>query len=256
MSIWERIHNRFRPASNQHDPEFLSLAAEVQRQLGYTFKDLHLLQKALTHASFSAMRDLPYSYERLEFLGDAVLQLTVTEHLFKTHPHLNEGTLTKYRTILVNGSYLADCAESMRMEEWIRMTRSAKAPRNRENDSIMADVVEAVIGALYLDGGLEVAQDWILREIVARKPDYADDLQNFNFKGQLAERCQRLRLGNPDYEITHTEGPDHDRWYTVQVIISGKPAGFGEGHSKKEASQRASEDTLNNWDLLFPDKPA
>ncbi len=251
MALWQRISRSFKKQSSI-SPEFAADLNRLESEIGYHFKNPNLLERALTHSSYSAQKELPFSYERLEFLGDAVLQLTVSEYLFKQHPHLNEGTLTKYRTILVNGNYLAECAEAIGVHNWVRHSTGSKGQRSRESDSIMSDVVEAIIGALYLDGSLAAASEWIHREIISRKPDYADDLKNFNFKGQLAERCQRLHLGNPEFEITNTEGPDHDRWYTVQVVISGRVAGFGEGHSKKEASQKASEDSLNNWDAIFP----
>lgn len=252
MALWQRILSPFK---NRGDisAEFADELAHLESEIGYRFTNPNLLERALTHASYSAEKDLPFSYERLEFLGDAVLQLTVSEYLFKQHPHLNEGTLTKYRTILVNGSYLAECARGIGVQSWVRHSTATRGQRSRESDSIMADVVEAIIGALYIDGGLDSASRWIHSEIISRKPNYADELKQFNHKGQLAERCQRLHLGTPEYEITNTTGPDHDRCYTVQVVINGRVAGFGEGHSKKEASQRASEDTLNNWDAIFPE---
>jgi ribonuclease-3 len=244
----------FRP-SNFSQPiseEFRTKRPEVEKILGYKFNEPHLLERALTHSSFASENNKEYSYERLEFLGDAVLQLVVSAYLFKQHKHLNEGTLTKYRTILVNGAYLAECASRLGLSQWIMMSDSSKRGGQRESDSIMADVVESIIAAMYKDGGYRKAASWVMDNIIAGKPDYAEELQSFNHKGQLAEKCQRLKLGNPVYEVTKTTGPDHDPLYLIQVTIDGTVVGFGEGRNKKEASQCASEDSLKNWDIHFP----
>ena len=103
-----------------------------------------------------------------------------------------------------------------------------------------------------MDGGYQAAAKWVKKHVIDGRPDYANELQSFNYKGQLAEKCQRLKLGNPVYEVTKTIGPDHDPQYMIQVSIDGKVVGFGEGKNKKEASQHASEDTLKNWDIHFP----
>ncbi len=226
----------------------------IEKILGYSFKKPHLLERALTHSSFASQNNIRYSYERLEFLGDAVLQLVVSDYLFKTHLHLNEGTLTKYRTILVNGSYLAECATRLDLGRWILLSKSSRRGGKRDNDSIMADVIESLIAAIYIDGGYEPAARWVKTHVIAGKPDYAEELGSFNHKGQLAEKCQRLKMGNPVYEVTKTTGPDHDPFYMIQVSIDGSIVGFGEGRNKKEASQHASEDTLKNWDVFFPNK--
>lgn len=233
-------------------PEFQQKRSAIEQTLGYSFKEPHLLEKAITHSSFASQNNIEYSYERLEFLGDAVLQLVVTDYLFKQHSHLNEGTLTKYRTILVNGAYLAECATRLDLGRWILMSESSKRVGQRDNDSIMADVVESLIAAIYADGGYQEAAKWVRKHIISSKPDYAAELQSFNHKGQLAEKCQRLKLGNPEYEVTKTTGPDHDPLYMIQVSIDGIVVGFGEGRNKKEASQHASEDSLKNWDIHFP----
>ncbi len=224
----------------------------IEKTLNYTFKEPHLLERALTHSSFASQNNIRYSYERLEFLGDAVLQLVVSDYLFKTHLHLNEGTLTKYRTILVNGNYLSKCANRLDLGRWILLSDSSRRGGQRDNDSIMADVIESLIAAIYMDGGYECASEWVKKNVIAGKLDYAAELQSFNHKGQLAEKCQRLKIGNPTFEVTKTTGPDHDPIYMIQVSIDGTVVGFGEGRNKKEASQHASEDTLKNWDVHFP----
>jgi len=230
---------------------FTKNRSAIEKTLGYAFRKPYLLDRALTHSSFASQNKISYSYERLEFLGDAVLQLVVSDYLFKTHLHLNEGTLTKYRTILVNGSYLAECAARLDLGRWILLSDSSRQTGQRDNESIMADVMESLIAAIYLDGGFEPAAQWIMKHVIAGKPDYAEELQSFNYKGQLAEKCQRLKMGNPVFEVNKTTGPDHDPLYMIQVSIDGTVVGFGEGRNKKEASQQASEDTLKNWDVHF-----
>jgi len=250
MSLFSNIFRKKHQGPQISESIARELSA-IEATLGYSFKNPHLLERALTHSSYASQNNIDYSYERLEFLGDAVLQLIVSDFLFKTHRHLNEGTLTKYRTILVNGSYLAECANRLDLGRWIRMSKSSRRGGQRDNDSIMADVSESLIAAIYLDGGYAPATAWVMNHVIAEKPDYADELQSFNHKGQLAEKCQRLKLGNPGYEVTKTTGPDHDPLYLIQVSINGKVVGFGEGHNKKEASQNASADTLKNWDIHF-----
>lgn len=237
------------PGVSDHFAKNLSA---IENTLGYSFSKPHLLERALTHSSFASQNNIRYSYERLEFLGDAVLQLVVSDYLFKTHLHLNEGTLTKYRTILVNGNYLSECALRLDLGKWILLSDSSRRSGQRDNDSIMADVIESLIAAIYLDGGYESALSWVKKHVIAGKADYASELQSFNYKGQLAEKCQRLKMGNPAFEVTKTTGPDHDPIYMIQVSIDGTVVGFGEGRNKKEASQEASEDTLKNWDVFFP----
>lgn len=231
---------------------FAKNQTNIEKILGYKFLNPHLLERALTHSSFASQNNISYSYERLEFLGDAVLQLVVSDYLFKTHLHLNEGTLTKYRTILVNGSYLSECANRLDLGRWILISDSSRRGGQRDNDSIMADVIESLIAAIYMDGGYEPAARWVKQHVIAGKPEYAEELQSFNYKGQLAEKCQRLKIGNPVFEVNKTTGPDHDPLYLIQVSIDGTVVGFGEGRNKKEASQHASEDSLKNWDIHFP----
>ena len=239
------------PVVSEH---FVKNLPKIEKALGYVFSQPHLLERALTHSSFASQNNIQYSYERLEFLGDAVLQLVVSDFLFKSHLHLNEGTLTKYRTILVNGNYLAECANRLELGKWILLSDSSRRGGQRDNDSIMADVIESLIAAIYMDGGYEPAAEWVKQHVIAGKADYAAELQSFNYKGQLAEKCQRLKMGNPSFEVTKTTGPDHDPVYMIQVTIDGTVVGFGEGRNKKEASQHASEDTLKNWDVFFADR--
>ena len=251
MSLWGKFFGN-RVEQLPISDAFKKDLPAIEKVLGYSFKSPHFLERALTHSSFASQNNIQFSYERLEFLGDAVLQLVVSDYLFKTHTHLNEGTLTKYRTILVNGAYLKECATRLDLAQWILLSESSKQSGQRDNESILADVIESLIAAIYMDGGYRAAAKWVKKHVIDGRPDYANELQSFNHKGQLAEKCQRLKLGNPVYEVTKTVGPDHDPVYMIQVSIDGKIVGFGEGRNKKEASQHASEDTLKNWEIHFP----
>jgi len=240
------------PHSPPANPDLLRSAPELQTAIGYQFSDLFLLEKALTHTSYAASQERAYSYERLEFLGDAVLELVVSSYLFQKHADLNEGTLTKFRTMLVNTLHLADRGKDLQIGKWILTAKSvSNSTQIITSNSILADVMESLIAAIYMDGGLAAATQFIQRFVITDHPTYIDELQSFNFKGQLIERCQRDNLGTPEYEITKTTGPDHEPSYIMQVVVNGDVVGFGEGRSKKEASQLAAEDALKNWDALF-----
>ncbi|MCF7798115.1 MAG: ribonuclease III [Lentisphaeria bacterium] len=237
---------------NAVSPELLAIAPALQETIGYRFKNLFLLEKALTHTSYAASQERAFSYERLEFLGDAVLELIVSEYLFQKHRDLNEGILTKYRTILVNTQHLADRAREISLGQWILTAKPLNShDKPAISTGILADVMEALIAAIYMDGGLDAATDFVKCFIITDQSTYVDELQSFNYKGQLIERCQRNNLGTPEYEITKTTGPDHEPNYIMQVVVNGEVLGFGEGHSKKEASQLAAEDALKNWDAFF-----
>jgi ribonuclease III len=225
---------------------------DVEKCIQYTFKNPSLLAEALTHSSYSLGHTIYEDhYERLEFLGDAVLQLVATDFIFEQHPHLNEGTLTKYRTILVNGNFLTSCSTDLGLHNFLRASNAILSRNDREQESIRADIVESVIGAIYIDGSYEDAKNFIHHFILKLKPNYSEDLQTFNYKGQLAEKCQRLGLGTPIYLVSEESGPDHSRIFIMQTQIQDKIIGFGEGFSKKEASQNAANDALKNWNLSF-----
>lgn len=240
------------PQPLQANPDLIKTAPALQTAIHYHFNDLFLLEKALTHTSYAASQERAFSYERLEFLGDAVLELVISDYLFQKHTDLNEGTLTKFRTMLVNTLHLADRARDLSLGKWILTAKSAQATTS---NSILADVMESLIAAIYMDGGLESATKFIQSFVITENPTYIDELQSFNYKGQLIERCQRDNLGTPEYEVTQTTGPDHEPSYIMQVVVNGDVVGFGEGRSKKEASQLAAEDALKNWDALFDRKP-
>ena len=197
------------------------------------------LERALTHRSFAYENGGLPTNERLEFLGDAVLGLVVTDTLFRRHPDLPEGQLAKLRAAVVNMRALADIGRGLDVGAHLRLGRGEESTGGRDKSSILADAVEALIGAAYLDRGLEAAAGLVHR-LVDDMIDRADVLgAGPDWKTSLQELAAQLGLGSPDYRITGT-GPDHAKTFTAEVVLDGTPRGWGTGRSKKEAEQAAA----------------
>ncbi len=208
-------------------------------RLGHRFNDPELLELALTHRSWCAEHSGSSSNERLEFLGDAVLSLVVTRRLYERFGDWTEGDLAKTRASLVNAATLAEVGRSVGLGEQLRLGRGEDASGGRRKPSILADALEAVIGAVYLDGGLGAADDAVGRLLGARldaaasSPGYAD------FKTRLQELAARIGLDPPAYGVS-ASGPAHDRQFRAEVRAGGT-TGVGTGSTKKDAEQRAAE---------------
>lgn len=212
---------------------------ELQKRIGYTFRDENLLQQALTHSSYANEHgsNRMTCNERLEFLGDAVLELASSEYLFRHYPERPEGELTKLRASIVCESALADVAESLNLPASIRLGKGEEATGGRERPSIVSDALEAVIGAIYLDGGFANAKEFVWHCIM-------DDIDKrklfYDSKTILQELVQEKNLGEVKYELLYTEGPDHARVFTSGVFIAGTQTGTGSGRNKKMAEQVAA----------------
>ncbi len=221
----------------------LSELATLEERLGVRFRDRSLLDLALRHGSFSHERgrDPAKSYERLEFLGDAVLSLVVGDYLYRRDPESNEGGLAKQRARLVNEAALASIAVRLGLGRYLLLGKGEEKGGGRQRPSMLADAVEAVIGAVYIDSGYGVSHAMITRWL----GDVADDIQRAgeDFKSRLQERLQRRRQ-MPRYRIIQEEGPDHARMFLAIVEVSGRPLGEGRGRSKKEAEQAAASAAL------------
>lgn len=217
----------------------------LEAALGYTFADRELLTAALTHRSHSSEDPTAGNYERLEFLGDAVLQLAVTEHLFTAYPNMPEGQMAKLRAAVVNEVVLAALGRRLGIGAHLLLGRGEEVTGGREKPSILADVVEALLGALYLDGGYGEALRVIMEHFGAEidRRAHAPGVGDFKTRLQesLAKRGQR-----PEYEV-RDEGPDHDKVFTAVVRINGKIRGAGSGSSKKAAEQAAAEAALDQF---------
>jgi len=214
----------------------------VQAKLDYTFEDLSLLRLALVHRSHTHMLGggRLESNERLEFLGDSVLGLVVNTYLYRHYPRLEEGDLTKMKSKLVCGESLTRVASRFELGEHIQMSRGEAATGGRKRASILADAVEAIIGAVYLDGGLKAATDvlelWLLDDADA----FLTERALVNDKSRLQEMIQARHKSPPVYRLAHASGPDHARTFTVEVLFGVTVLGLGSGPSKKRAEQAAA----------------
>jgi len=215
----------------------------LESRLGHRFDDPSRLALALTHRSWCAEHPGEPSNERLEFLGDAVLGLIVTDHIFGRFPKLPEGQLAKVRASVVSSASLSIVGESIRLGEELRLGRGEEVSGGRSKPSILADAVEAVIGAIHLDGGFESASRFVLSQLgeqideAARRPGAGD------YKTQLQEMAAGSGLQPPIYEVTST-GPEHNKLFHATVRLHEDIAGSGKGSSKKEAEQDAARDAL------------
>lgn len=216
---------------------------ELQERIGYHFNDIGLLKRALTHSSFTNEQKINKNgdYERLEFLGDAVLELVSSDFLFHRYEKLSEGELTKLRASMVCEPALAFCARDIELGEYIRLGRGEELSGGRERESIVSDVMEAVIGAIYLDSGMEQAKSFIFRYILS-------DLENkrlfYDSKSRLQEIVQGTLKKEFHYELLEEFGPEHDKYFVVQAVLDGQSIGSGQGRTKKAAEQEAAYQAL------------
>lgn len=213
--------------------------------LGYDFDSPELMTLALTHRSYAAEHDLDISYERLEFLGDAVLQLAVTRHLYDTYRHMAEGEMAKVRAAVVNRKTLAGVARNLGLGASILLGQGEEASGGRDKDSILADVVEAVLGAIYLDGGYQPAADLILRHWVTLIEERATAPGQRDYKTRLQEILAQ-RGQAPRYELTDS-GPDHAKQFAAELWVDDRIIGRGTGSSKKRAEQAAAKDATSKF---------
>jgi ribonuclease-3 len=213
---------------------------ELRAQLGVPALDPGLLERALTHRSFAYEHGGLPTNERLEFLGDSVLGVVVTEALYVTHPDLSEGSLAKLRAAVVNARALAEVARALGLGDYIRLGRGEEATGGRDKSSILSDTVEAVIGAVYLDKGFVVAGQVVHRLFDPLMSAAAELGAGLDWKTSLQELAADRSLGVPEYLIDES-GPDHEKTFVARVRVGGSVYGHGMGRSKKEAEQQAAE---------------
>ena len=206
----------------------------LEERLGYTFRDRKRLEGALYHSSYAnEHRSLGiHSNERLEFLGDAVLGLVTADYLFRKHPDLPEGDLTRIRAALVCEESLHEVAQSLDLGSYLKLGKGEEAGGGRQRASILADATESVFAAVYLDGGLEAARALIHRVLLDKERE--TDVEE---RQELVQRRSNQTL---QYELVSASGPDHAKVFTSRVLLNGQPIGKGQGHSKKEAEQAAA----------------
>jgi len=222
---------------------------ELQILLGYEFADTVLLQQALIHSSYGFEKNLAgKNNETLEFLGDAVLDLTVSDMLFKTYPGVTEGELTKMRAGLVRESTLADMARTLALGDFLLLGKGEESSHGREKASILSSVFEALIGAIYLDRGYESALKLVSTHFVSFLPAKKEEILVDDAKSLLQEKLQEQFNRAPSYNLDKEEGPAHAKNFTVSVRFMDEILGIGSGSSKKVAEQRAAAAALDGID--------
>ena len=217
----------------------------LENRLNYKFKDKNLLKNALTHSSYAnEIRNGISSNERLEFLGDSILSLIVSEHIFARFPNMPEGELTRLRASLVCEKALCSFSREIGLGEHLLLGRGEDKGGGRERDSILADTFEAVLAAIYLDGGMESAKKHVMN-FVLREINCNNDENDFkDYKTLLQEIIQRNPEEYVTYILTDEKGPDHDKMFTVEVRLNSNTIGTGSGKSKKRAEQMAAKQAL------------
>lgn len=215
----------------------------LEERIGYQFKNPSLLKQALTHSSFTNEQKInkAKNYERLEFLGDAVLELVSSEFLFKEHPDVPEGELTKMRASMVCEPSLAFCAKDLELGKFLRLGKGEESTGGRERDSITSDAMEAVIGAIFLDGGMKHAKAFIDRFILS---DLEDKRLFYDSKTTLQELIQGKLKKEFHYELLDETGPEHDKTFVSEVYLEKESLGKGFGRTKKTAEQQAAYQAL------------
>lgn len=217
------------------------------RQLGMVMKDLHLLDMALTHTSYayeSKKNPRPQHNQRLEFLGDSVLSLVVSTHIYKTCPQMDEGELSKLRAFLVCEETLAQLATENHLGDHLLLGKGEINLDGEENPSILADAFESVLGAYYLDQGFAKVTELLGRLLINRIPELTADGIDRDYKTRLQEVVQKDGPVEIDYEQVSAEGPSHNRTFVMRVLVNQEERGRGRGRTKKEAEQRAAREAL------------
>ena len=222
---------------------------DLEEAIGYHFRNISLLQNALTHSSYANERwhNSLLSNERMEFLGDSILGMLVAEYLYRSFPDRPEGELTRMRADMVCEKTLAKVANEIHLGEHLLLGHGEEQGGGRTRDSILADAVESVIAASFLDGGIQAAKKFIQTFILVEVP--VRQLHNVDYKTKLQELVQQKKNQVLTYELTAESGPDHDKHFAVAVALNGTVVGQGEGTSKKRAEQESARDAIGK---LFP----
>jgi ribonuclease-3 len=225
----------------------------LYRTLGYRFRNHDLLEQAMTHRSSLLYRGRWMSNERLEFLGDSVLGFVVTDELYKKFPEGNEGDLTKAKSILVSREALSQQARRINLGQYLILGRGEERSGGRTRRSILSNAYEALIGAMYLDGGVEVVRKLIRRDLLQKLDRLVANRFHHNYKSWLLEFMQARGEKSPVYRVLEETGPDHDKQFTVEVIAGKEVMGRGTGSSKKKAEKVAAREAIKKLGLLIND---
>jgi ribonuclease III len=218
---------------------------ELQNTLGITFHDNELLTRAFIHRShLNETRDKHISNERLEFLGDAVLSFLTSHFLYEKYPDFPEGTLTNIRSSLVKTNSLADVSRELGIGELLLLSHGEESSGGRNNSSLLADAFEALLGAIYLDQGIETAKKFLLTFLFPKATTIVEHKSYIDYKSLLQELVQQKSRISPTYIVVRSEGPDHAKIFWVDAVTEGKTLGSGSGKSKQDAEQKAAQNAL------------
>lgn len=232
--------------------EFKAKLGRFQSISRYTFHNIETLVTAFTHSSY-ANENKEYnmtSNERLEFLGDAVLNIIVSDYIYRHYPEFPEGELTRIRASVVCEGSLAQCAKKLNIGNYLLLGKGEEMTGGRERDSILSDAFEAVLAAIYLDGSFEQAKTWALKQLSETIKAAADGTAFRDYKTLLQEYVQRSNDEKIEYEIVKESGPDHNKLFYVEIKLNNKVIGKGKGRSKKESEQNAAKHALEKLDAF------
>jgi len=228
--------------------------SKLERIIGYSINDKIYYIQALIHRSFLEQNsEFKESNERLEFLGDSVLSLVVAGYLFEVFPKKDEGFLTKIRAKLVNGISLANVADSINLADYLLVSKNLANNFSSGPKTVLSDAFEALVGAIYLDNGLEAAKSFIEKVLIKPSFEEGEYLIDENYKSQLLEYTQASKLNTPSYCVVREEGPQHKRVFTINVKIDETEYGIGKGRNKKTAEQNAAKMALNKLNVTCKD---
>ncbi|MFQ5493270.1 MAG: ribonuclease III [Candidatus Dojkabacteria bacterium] len=224
----------------------------LEKRIKVKFDDISLLKQALVHRSYlNEAKDSKLIHnERLEFLGDAVLELIVTKYLYAEYPERNEGDLTSFRAATVRTESLADTALEIELGDYIYMSKGEESTGGRTRPYILANTFEALLGAIYLSEGIETSTTFVETFLLPKVAEIVEKRLDIDSKSKLQEVAQEELSITPDYELISTKGPDHSKTFTMAVLIGDHRLGTGEGKSKQEAEQNAAQDALDDWQQL------
>lgn len=224
----------------------------LESKLNYNFTDKELINQAIKHRSFLSVTNEArlISNERLELLGDSVLGMVVTEYLFRKYQSKEEGDLTAMKSLLVSRKILARVAREIGIGKFILLNDAEEKSGGRDRPSIIADAFEAIIGAMYLDGGLEVVEKFIQQKLLMFCDKILQEEHYRNFKSILLEYSQSKNLGLPHYNVRDEEGPDHEKLFTIEVLINNEVLGVGKGKNKKGAEQISAKNALKKLNVI------
>jgi len=222
---------------------------KLQEEIGYRFNNEKLIEQALTHSSYTREKNLPRAEcnERLEFLGDAFFDAIIGEELYNRLPTKKEGYLTKYRALVVCEASLAQVGRKLEIGELLKLGKGENQSGGRNRESVIADAMEAIIGAIYKDGGYETVRELVLKLFDQRIDDAVNGRLHSDYKSEFQERMQSKGPAEIQYVLMDEQGPDHAKIFYIKVLVDDVAYGEGTGHSKKEAEQQAAKEAILNW---------